>query len=378
MKTLKSKNKIVDVRYDIRRKIGSGGIATVYKARDRVLNKDVALKKIHDKYAENKNFIEMFKREAVNTARLEHENIVRVVNFIEEDESYYIVMDYVDGVDLDYLIKRCRVLDISIPPLVAFHIIGEVVKALDYAHKLKDKNTGRYLNIVHRDVSPGNIMLYYDGRVKLADFGIVQMGRKRVKNRKIAGKVSYMSPEQARGGSVDLRADLFCCGLILYELITGKKVYAGNSNMEKWEKAKKVEIDYELLQQRCKSRYLRAIIKRLLKENPAARYQSAVELFIDLKRYFMKYGGYEDIKKEYKNFLKLSLTKELSDAGKREGQNEIDKRFHEESTNINNPVKYKRKLAAKGGEKEEEESAVDAVLDASILIALILIFLILL
>ena len=163
------KEKKIENKYVIKQLIGSGGLASVYKAWDTMLHKYVAVKKIHKKFSDDAKFVDMFRQEAVNTARLEHENIVRVVNFIKENGDYYMVMDYVKGVDLEYFLKKCRKSDISVPPEIAFYIIAELVKALDYAHKVKDELSGKPLNIVHRDVSPGNVMLYYSGKIKLTD-----------------------------------------------------------------------------------------------------------------------------------------------------------------------------------------------------------------
>ncbi len=308
MNYVSAKKTDIELRYDIEKIVGEGGAATVYKAWDRVLNKYFAIKKIHSDKAEDPRFEGMIYEEAVNTAKLEHENIVRVVNLIREGREYYMIMDYVNGVDLEFLLKRCRQQNISIPPVIALHIMAEIVKALDYAHNFRDNLTGDTLDIVHRDISPGNIMLYYDGRVKLTDFGIAKIGNSSVKQNKIQGKVSYMSPEQARCREIDARSDLYCCGLILYELIAGEKAYGGGSDMKKWKKAKNAKIDFNLLHNEYNEKGLINIIKRLLKEKPSSRYQNGSELFNDMKVYLEKHGSIEEIRKKYSSFLHSVLT----------------------------------------------------------------------
>src|SRR3989339_422386 len=153
----------IDNRYLIIKQVGSGGFATVYRAWDTTLQKFVAIKKIHDEFTSDAKFADMFKKEALNTAKLEHENIVRVINFIKDDAGkLYIIMDYVNGVNLSYFLKKCKDTGVSVPVEFSLFLISEVIKALDYAHSVKDELTGKQLNMVHRDISPANIMLYYD------------------------------------------------------------------------------------------------------------------------------------------------------------------------------------------------------------------------
>ncbi len=311
--------KVIDNRYVIDRLIGVGGVAFVYKAWDTMLHKFVAVKKIHEDYAKDAKFVDMFRQEAVNTAKLDNENIVRVVNFIKSKGDYYMIMDYVNGIDLEYLIKKCAKNNITIPPEVSVYIVSEIIKALDYAHNMRDEIKGEPLNIVHRDISPGNIMLYYDGRIKLTDFGIAKAGEADSEDEPAAGKVSYMSPEQALCGGVDSRSDLFSSGLVLYEMLTSEKPYKGKTNIEKWKKAKSADVDFKKVKSVAGAEDILPVLKRVLSRNPDERYQSAAEMFIELKKYLSSIGNSADINKRYAKFI-TSVLKEEIEASEKELQ----------------------------------------------------------
>ncbi|MGM0567615.1 MAG: serine/threonine-protein kinase [Elusimicrobiota bacterium] len=335
--------KIINNKYVIDRLIGVGGVAFVYKAWDKMLDKYVAVKKIHKEFANDAKFVDMFREEAVNTAKLEYENIVRVLNFVIDDGDYYMIMDYVNGVDLEYMLDKCKKRNVKVPEEIAVHIIAEITKALDYAHNLKDDVTGKPINIVHRDISPGNIMLYYDGRIKLTDFGIAKAGGDpEPKNNKIKGKLVYMSPEQAKCKDVDARSDLFGCGLVLYEILTGEKPYDGKSDIDIWKKAKNAHVDFSRLKEQNVSKDLIKILKRMLKKDSQARYQSAAEMFIDLKKYLSKSGSTAENEKKYTRFLSMVLKEEIDAADmetkkdmeyKNEMEEESDRKKSKESDN---------------------------------------------
>ncbi len=345
----------IDNKYVIDRLIGVGGVASVYKAWDTMLHKFVAVKKVHEKFSKDARFVDMFRNEAINTAKLEHENIVRVVNFIKEDNDFYMVMDFVNGVDLEYLLNKCRKNKIKIPSHISVYIIGEVIKALDYAHNLKDENTGERLALVHRDISPGNIMLHYDGRIKLTDFGIAKAGEAAPEDDKIKGKISYMSSEQARCKEVDGRSDLFCCGLVLYEMLTGTKPYKGSSDMEIWKKAKDAKVDLKKLQAKGVDDDLISVLKRLLKKDPGARHQSAAELFIDFKRYLSRSGSTSEMSEKYRKFIG-SLLKEEITAAEEEAKEKSKIDYIPSEKPQPEPDKEKQKSSPDPAEKETEES----------------------
>ncbi|MBN2407076.1 MAG: serine/threonine protein kinase [Elusimicrobia bacterium] len=308
---------IINNQYVVIRKIGSGGFATVYKAWDNMLHKTVAIKKIHTEYSNDSKYVDMFRKEATNTAKLEHENIVRVVNFRYEEGGFYMVMDYVKGMDLEHLLKRC-IRDSTVIPLeISLYIFAEILKALDYAHNVEDEFTGRNLGIIHRDLSPGNIMLYFDGRIKLTDFGIARVGTRENRERrshkeKLKGKISYMSPEQAQLKDIDARSDLFSCGIVLYELLSGKRAFKGTDDFRIWQEVRKANIDLGRLGGDVPKEIKKIVIK-LLRKSPEKRYKTASQVFIDLKRYLGKKGTTEASVEKYTRFIRHSFSREIKD-----------------------------------------------------------------
>lgn len=321
---------VINNQYIVIGEIGLGGFATVYRAWDIMLQKIVAIKKIHKEYSQDAKYVDMFRREAVNTAKLEQDNIVRVVNFLRDtDGSFCIVMDYVFGVDLEYLIEKCKRNSVEIPEDISLHITSEVLRALDYAHSVKDIITQRPLRIIHRDITPGNVMIYFDGRVKLTDFGIAKAGEHQIitgKKDTLKGKISYMSPEQAEGRyNIDNRSDLFSCGLILFELLAGEKAFDGKDDMEILSKVKSVSIDFKLLKKRGISKEVMEIVKKILVRSPDKRYRAAAEIFLDIRRYFNKSGHSGSIEKVYKDFTKDILARENEDSVK-----ELEKDFQQD------------------------------------------------
>ena len=310
---------IINNRYCVISELGVGGFAIVYKAWDNMLQKFVAIKKIHEEYSKDAQFVDLFRTEAVNTAKLEHENIVRVINFIKDDDgSFYMVMDLVNGVDMEYLIEKCRKSVVKLPVHLILYIISEVVKALDYAHTVKDEITGLPLNIVHRDISPGNIMLYFDGRIKLADFGIAKAGDKMIKDSKkgkLKGKIAYMSPEQARGEiNIDGRSDLFSCGLVAIEAITLEKVFLGDTEFDIWQKVKNAEVNFQKLKEQNISEEMLFLLMKILQKSADNRYKNAAEMFLGIKRILIKKGKAEEIKSEYVKFISILLDDEIKKA----------------------------------------------------------------
>ena len=213
-------------RYELYSKIAEGGMGSVYRANQlgvEQFRKDVALKMIRSHFSQNDEFVRLFISEAKLVADLVHENIVQVYHLGKADEQYFIAMEYVDGINLqDFMTthqERALVLD---PDLGGF-IISRICRGLEYAHNKADRQ-GQALNIVHRDVSPRNIMINYEGVVKLTDFGIAKAARvmEQQEGSVLMGKVAYMSPEQARGEETDRRSDLFSLGVVMYEVLTGR------------------------------------------------------------------------------------------------------------------------------------------------------------
>jgi serine/threonine protein kinase len=217
-------------RFRLVRKIAEGGMATVYEAEQlgtAGFSKRVALKVIHPRFARRSDFLRAFIDEAKLSANLMHGNVVQIFQLGEVAGDYFIAMEYIQGPTVRQLIDRHRELERPLPPTLAAYITSRVCRALDFAHKFVDP-AGQRLDIVHRDVSPGNVLASWDGHIKLADFGIAKArssvdlghgGRLRM------GKKHYMSPEQLLGIDVDARSDVFSLAVVLYELLALDRLF---------------------------------------------------------------------------------------------------------------------------------------------------------
>ncbi|HEX3527227.1 MAG TPA: TonB family protein [Thermoanaerobaculia bacterium] len=222
-------------QYSLLEKIAVGGMAEVWKARMRGVEgfqKMVAIKKILAHMSENSEFIGMFIDEAKLAAQLSHPNIVHIYDLGKINRSYYIAMEYVEGKDLRSLLNAGRRRAFPLPMGLALLIAARLASALDYAHRKRDFE-GRELGLVHRDVSPQNVLISYDGDVKLCDFGIAKAVSKvgQTQMGALKGKLQYMSPEQAWGRAVDARSDIFSLGAVLFEMLTGERLFSGESEM---------------------------------------------------------------------------------------------------------------------------------------------------
>ena len=221
-------------RYYLIDKLAVGGMAEVYKAKlfsNHGFEMLLVLKKILPHLSANEEFVQMFVDEAKITVELRHQNIVQVFDFGCYDENYFIAMECVDGKDLKTLLKELAKRGEFIPVELVVYIVHEICKGLDYAHKKTDAS-GKALGLVHRDVTPANILISYTGEVKIADFGIAK-ARTSVYNTKdgvLKGKYEYMSPEQAAGETVDFRSDIFEVGILLHEMLTGRRLFHTDSD----------------------------------------------------------------------------------------------------------------------------------------------------
>ena len=215
-------SKLLAGRYELVEKIGEGGMAVVYKGRDRLLNRYIAIKILRPEFTKDAQFIESFNRESQAAAGLQHPNIVGVYDVGAEGSIHFIVMELVDGRPLSDIIAEKAPLNYK----TAIEIAKQVASALSLAHKH---------NIIHRDVKPHNIMITTDGMAKLTDFGIaraVSSSTMVAETSKIIGSVHYFSPEQARGSYVDERSDIYSLGIVLYEMLTGKVPFDGENPVQ--------------------------------------------------------------------------------------------------------------------------------------------------
>src|SRR5450432_1051227 len=204
-------------------------MAEVYLARTSVaqgLNKTLVIKKIHTAYARSRQFVTMFVDEAKIALGLNHPNIIQVFDFGAVGDTYFLAMEYVEGIDLLKLLQEAAKARVRLPYGISTYIVQQMVKGLDYAHRKTDE-FGEPLAIVHRDISPQNVLLSWDGAVKIVDFGIARARDVHEDEGVIKGKFAYMSPEQARGEPVDHRSDVFALGIVLYELVASRPLFPG-------------------------------------------------------------------------------------------------------------------------------------------------------
>jgi tRNA A-37 threonylcarbamoyl transferase component Bud32 len=262
-------------RYELLRPIARGGMAEVYLARRRVagIEKRLVIKRIRAERASDPAFLELFVREARLSMRLAHQNIVPVFDFGRAGGDVFLAMEYVEGVDVGAAIARGR-----LEPLVAAFIAAECCQALDYAHRRGDGDPG--LAVVHRDVTPRNVLLSWSGEVKLADFGVASAAG----DSGLRGTPAYMAPEQARGEPVDGRGDLYGLGLVLREMVTGRRARTGRDVGELLDEARRGELPP--LPPEVDPR-LAAIITRATAHDPADRHPDARALLDDLDAFMV-------------------------------------------------------------------------------------------
>lgn len=280
--------------YQLIRPIAVGGMAEIHLAKTRGLGgfeKLCALKVIHPNYAEDEQFISMLVDEAKLAVQLQHANIAQTFDLGRAGEVYYIAMELVDGIDLYRLLRRGSELGRQLPIDVAAYIAKEIATGLDYAHRKKD-GRGAPLGIVHRDVSPQNVLVSYAGEVKLVDFGIAQatMKARQTAAGVIKGKYYYMSPEQAAGERLDARSDIFSIGIVLYELLTGQMLYLEDDLHKLLAMVRRADIPPLRTRGREVPGPLETIVMRALAKQPGSRYQSAGDLAADLERFLHGYA----------------------------------------------------------------------------------------
>lgn len=224
-------------KYVVGEKLATGGMAEVYKGWLRGsegFRRAVVIKKMLPRLAGDPRFVRMFIEEARTASRLVHANIVQVLDFGRLNDEHFIVLEFVDGPNLNDLILKARQAGVKRLPLpLVVYLVGETLKGLDYAHRLTDSR-GQCLGCVHRDVSPSNLLLSRDGQVKLSDFGVAKAADRAnwTAPGQIKGKLHYLSPEQVRGDNVDPRADVFAVGVLLHELLTGRRLFGGETPMQ--------------------------------------------------------------------------------------------------------------------------------------------------
>jgi eukaryotic-like serine/threonine-protein kinase len=283
-----------EFRYEIVRKIFEGGMGVVYEAEQlgaRGFVKRVAIKVVRQNYATQKQFLENFIGEAKLVADLIHTNIVQTYHLGESRGVYFIAMELIRGVNLEQFTQQLQDRRAVLPKELAIFIVSRVARGLAYAHAKTDKD-GRVLGIVHRDVSFKNIMIAFEGDVKLTDFGIAKARGFLVDNEGevVAGKADYMSPEQANFQITDRRSDLFSAGVVLAHLLLGRNIFKGENPEESRQRMMNLPIpDFRTVDSRVDDR-LNQILHRALARDLAQRYPDAGELLHDLEHYIYHSG----------------------------------------------------------------------------------------
>jgi serine/threonine protein kinase len=270
-------------KYTLFERIGRGGMAEVFKGRiqgpagfERVF----VVKRILPHLSDDVSFIKMFVEEAKLSARLNHANIVHIFELGAVEGEYFISMEYIRGHDLSETMRAIwKALGPPRPELVAY-IGREVCRGLAYAHNLTDEN-GRPLGMIHRDVSPSNVMLSYEGAVKMLDFGIAKaLGDQsdQSKSGTLKGKYAYMAPEQTEGDNIDNRSDIFACGIVLHEVLTGRRLFKGQNDVQTIERVRRCDVPPPSAQNPAVPRELDHIVLKALQRDPARRWSNAADM----------------------------------------------------------------------------------------------------
>ncbi len=296
-------------RYRLLERLGQGGMAEVFKAKSygvEGFEKVVVIKRILPELARSKEFVDMFIHEAKLAVRLSHANIVQVFDLgiapgedvlgSRRPDAYYMAMEFVHGFDLASLLARCRRQQLVLPIDMGVYIAAEVAKGLDHAHRRRDEQS-KALGIVHRDVSPQNVLLSLEGEVKVTDFGIAKAkgalespAIEDTRSRQLQGKFGYMSPEQARGESVDARSDLFSLGVVLYEMVAGVNPFVAPTTFETLRRVQACEYPpVELLRPDAPPELV-AILKTAMSKNPDERYADAGRMYEALLAFLYSQG----------------------------------------------------------------------------------------
>ena len=281
-------------RYTLLERLAVGGMAEVFRAKissSHGFQKILVIKRILPHLAADPGFVAMFIDEAKLTAQLTHPKIVQILDFGEVNGQYFTALEFIDGFDALGLLRIAAQKRTRIPTQLAVFIVDEILEALDYAHNARDMD-GKTMQIVHRDISPSNIFISKRGDVKLGDFGIAHAKRRESKTQAgtLKGKYGYMSPEQVVGRPIDNRSDLFAVGVVLAELLTGRRLFSAPADLDVLLKVRDVHLDRLDKYGKDIPAALDRIVRRALKKDPAERPQSAAELHEELANYLFTAG----------------------------------------------------------------------------------------
>ena len=285
---------LIEINYEMVRQLAEGGMGVVYEAHQLgagQFRKTVAVKLIREEYSAIPEFQKNFIGEARLVADLIHTNIVQTYHLGQIGGQYFMVMEYVGGQNIEQFLDRHKQLGRQVPTDLAVFIVSRVARGLAYAHQKRDRN-GHHLNIVHRDIGPKNVLMGYEGDVKLTDFGIAKALNLMYneEGKVIAGKDEYLSPEQASYAVTDARADLFPLGIVLTEILLGKNIFRNVDRTQSRRNILAMQIPKFSTLRPDIDEKLEAIIQRALKRDRDHRYQSAAEMLHDLELYLYSDG----------------------------------------------------------------------------------------
>ena len=301
-------------KYSLLHRIAVGGMAEIFIARHTGMqgfSRKIVIKKIRSHLSKEPSFINMFLNEAKLAAQLNHSNIAQIYDLGRIGKSFFIAMEYVRGRDLRMVVNKAEHKRIPFPLEYALKVAADTCEGLFYAHRRVD-DSGSPLHIVHRDVTPENIMVSFDGEVKILDFGIAKAENMASETRvgEIKGKLGYMSPEQVMGKNLDHRSDLFSLGVVMYEVITGHRLFAGKTDVEVLRNVVEGNIYPPSYFNQDVPQAVEALVMKALDRNREQRYQSAWELQFDIRQ-FLASHEFNPSNIHLSNFVRQIFTKEI-------------------------------------------------------------------
>jgi len=300
--------------YLLLERVSVGGMAEVFKAKEygvEGFERTVAVKRILPHVAEDDEFIAMFKDEAKIAVQLSHGNVAQIYNLGNEHDSFYIALEYIAGRDLRAIFQKGQQAGRPMPVPQVCYVIMKICEGLDYAHNKKDKYQ-RPLNIIHRDVSPPNILVSFEGEVKLIDFGVAKAAGRASRTQAgiLKGKFGYMSPEQVRGMPLDRRSDVFSVGVVLFETLTGTRLFQAETDFATLEKVRAVDVPRPTSLNPEIPKPLENIIYKALAREPEQRYQSAIELHDELQAFMFAQGMFYS-RKDLAGWMRTQYAREI-------------------------------------------------------------------
>lgn len=304
------------IAYSILARISSGGMADIFlgiASHDTGFKRPCVIKRMLPEFGREPKHVDQFRREAEVGQSLQHANVIQVYGFERFEDTHILVMEYVHGANLLELIQVCQSLHIHVSVPMAVYIASEASRGLYYAHTRKNPFTGEGVQIIHRDISPANILVSAEGEVKLADFGVARMRQspKNEKSTSLVGKLGYLSPEQLEEKEPDVRSDIFSLGIVTWELLAQSRLFGGKSRSEALDKLHQFKAPARLSQFNPEvNEELERIVFRALSRNPDQRYQSAAEFEKALSKYLHVYDP-SFTPKKLGSFVQIALSDRL-------------------------------------------------------------------